>query len=177
MKLEEAKAIAIELISPQTHLIKDHFKKMLICGSIRRKQENVHDIDIVAIEKSGFDYKFGEPSLNYRIECLDPDGRNQPKDEKRFLLGPKLKRFMYKGISVDLYLANEKTFETLVLIRTGSKEHNIRLTTLAMGKNMKLKAGGEGLVDRENESMIYEDTEDGILMKLLGRIPKPEARN
>jgi len=177
MKLQEAKDIAIELISPDTHLIVNHFKKMVICGSIRRKREYVHDIDIVAIQKPENVYAFGEESLNSTISKLDPAGMNSPPEEKRFLLGDKIKRFMYKGIMVDLYLATERTFETLVLIRTGSKEHNIRLTTLAMGKNMKLKAGGEGLVDRENESMIYEDTEDGILMKLLGRIPKPEDRN
>lgn len=177
MKLQEAKDIAIELISPDTHLIVNHFKKMVICGSIRRKMENVHDIDIVAIQKPEHEYAFSEESLNSSISKLDPTGVSSPSEEKRFLLGDKIKRFMFKGIMVDLYLATEKTFETLVLIRTGSKEHNIRLTTLAMGKNMKLKAGGEGLVDRENESMIYEDTENGILTRLLGRVPTPEERN
>ena len=78
---------------------------------------------------------------------------------------------------IDLYLATEKTFGTLVLIRTGSAEHNVRLTTLAMGQSMKLKANGDGLVDRNNEKMVFENTEEGILMKLLGRVPPPEQRN
>ncbi|HII36249.1 MAG TPA: hypothetical protein HA319_04280 [Nitrosopumilaceae archaeon] len=77
---------------------------------------------------------------------------------------------------IDLYLANEQTFQTLVLIRTGSAEHNVRLTTIAKYKNMKLKADGKGLVDRNDESIIYENTEDGILQRLLGNVPVPEKR-
>jgi DNA polymerase/3'-5' exonuclease PolX len=85
---------------------------------------------------------------------------------------------------IDLYLADETTYETLVLIRTGSKDHNIRLTTLSKGKGWKLKASGAGLVrtngkeGKDEEILeVIDRTEDGILQKLLGRVPKPEERN
>ena len=155
-----------------------HFSKWTVCGSIRRQCETVKDIDIVAIRRPESEYKFGELGLEAWITGLDPLGSSEAKEKgiSRYLNGSLIKRFQYKEISVDLYLADQSTFETLKLIRTGSAEHNIRLTTLAMSKNLKLKANGTGLVERNDESKIIENTEDGILMALLGRIPKPEQR-
>ncbi len=177
MKREDANKICQDLIMGRGQLAR-HFKKWTVCGSIRRLKPEVNDIDIVAISKPDGEYQFGELSLANDIKRLDPEGVNlKEADSKRFLNGDKIKRFQYQGMMIDLYLATEKTFGTLILIRTGSKEHNIRLTTLAMGKGLKLKANGEGLVDRDNEKMVYENTEDGILMKLLGRIPSPEYRD
>lgn len=178
MKLEEAQEICNDLLKIRGQLSR-HFLKLVVCGSIRRHCDVVGDIDLVGIEKPN---AFGEPSLSQRINLIDPTGSHEAQElgkqgAARFLDGGKIKRFKYRNIMIDLYLADEKTFGTLVLIRTGSKEHNIRLTTLAISRNMKLKAGGEGLVDRNKESMVYDNTEDGILMKLLGRVPGPEQRN
>lgn len=179
MKLVEAEEICRNLFFGRGALAKV-LKTWTVCGSIRRQCENVGDIDIVAIQDiSG---GFGEPTLGQRINLIDPMGHHQSlklgkSAPSRYLDGAYIKRFQYRGIMIDLYLATEKTFGTLKLIRTGSKEHNVRLTTLAMSNNMKLKASGAGLVARNNESFVYEDTEDGILMKLLGRIPPPEQRN
>ena len=157
-----------------------HFKKYMICGSIRRMKESVNDIDIVAISKPESEYGFGDKTLDDAISLLHEGTTDKP------LLGEKLKRFFYRGISMDIYLANEKTFETLKLIRTGSKEHNIRLTTLARGKGLKLYANGSGLCkikggiynnEPEEIMAVVENTEDGILNNLLGRVPEPEQRN
>lgn len=177
MKREDALTICRDLLMNSGHLAL-HFEKYMVCGSIRRMKESVNDIDIVAIPKPDGKYQFGEPSLTDDIKRLDPVGAKLEKAyAARFLNGDKIKRFQYDGIMIDLYLATEKTFGTLVLIRTGSTEHNIRLTTLAMGQGRKLKASGKGLVDRYNEDMIFENTEDGILRNLLGRVPLPEQRD
>lgn len=183
MKLNDAAQLAGEVCG----ILGKHFIKILICGSIRRKKEEVNDIDIVAIRKHESEYNFGDPTLEDDIIRLDPFGAKLAKEGKakadRFLNGTKIKRFYYKGMMVDLYLADEKTYETLVLVRTGSKDHNVRLTTLARGKGWKLKADGAGLVRTEgegkNEKIIeyIDTTEAGILQKLLGRVPKPEERN
>jgi len=178
MQLKQAELICRDLLIGKGQLV-THFAKYSVCGSIRRLCENVGDIDIVAIEEPN---KFGEPSLLQRINLIDPTGRHESQKlgkqaPGRFLDGPNIKRFKYKGIMIDLYLATEKTFGTLKLIRTGSKAHNIRLTTLAMDKNMKLKASGAGLVARSQESFVFENTEDGILNKLLGKVPPPNQRN
>lgn len=157
-----------------------YFEEYMVCGSIRRMKESVNDIDIVAISKPESEYGFGDITLDDAISLLHEGTTDKP------LLGEKLKRFFYKGITIDIYLANEKTFETLTLIRTGSKEHNIRLTTLARGKGLKLYANGNGLCkikggiynnEPEEIMAVVEDTEDGILNNLLGRVPTPEQRN
>ena len=182
MKLEEARAIANNLLNE----IGGHFEILQIVGSVRRNCEAVHDIDFVGIRKS--EYNFGELSLEAHIQILDPMGYVETKTKTnitRFLDGPLIKRFRYKEASIDLYLADGSTFETLKLIRTGSKEHNIRLTTLARSKGLKLFASGKGLCkikggiyNNEPEEIVkvVENTEDGILQNLLGRIPKPEER-
>ena len=185
MKLKDAVPVGLNLISGEGNL-QTHFIKWRFCGSIRRQKEEVFDIDIVAIEKH--DYSIGEPTLDDNIKKLDPRGFEESKKlgksgVQRFSLGESIKRFRYKDIIIDIYLADEKTYETLILIRTGSKEHNIRLTTLARGKGLKLFAGGQGLCkihmekNKEVIDKIVDNTEDGILLQLLGKIPKPEERD
>jgi len=184
LNLQEASKLADEVCEK----LSDHFAKVLVCGSIRRKKEEVNDIDIVAIPKKESEYEFGDHTLSDDIKILDPAGNVLAKHKQagpdRFLDGPAIKRFFYFGMMIDLYLADETTYETLVLIRTGSKDHNVRLTTLAKGKGWKLKASGAGLVrtngkeGKEEQILeVIDITENGILQKLLGRIPKPEERN
>lgn len=180
MKREDAVTICNNLLTGSGQLGR-YFKTFTVCGSIRRKRPEVNDIDIVAIPIDESEYVFGEPTLAAHIGSIDPDGLRQSKElgkqaAGRFLNGDKIKRFMFHEMMIDLYLATEDNYECLVLIRTGSTEHNVRLTTLAKYKNMKLKAGGEGLVDRDNESIRYETTEEGILKRLLGKYVEPENR-
>ncbi len=178
-ELKYAEKIAYELLEK----LQSHFIRYQICGSIRRKKSTVGDIDLVAIPK--VNYKFGDESLSNFIKRIDPEGYELAKSldkpgVKRFLDGDLIKRFTFKGISVDLYLANENTFDTLVLIRTGSKEHNIKLTSIARSKNLKLFASGKGLCEvdeSDNIIKIISMKEDEILSTLLGYIPPPKARN
>jgi len=178
-ELKCAEKIAYELLQK----LQSHFIRYQICGSIRRKKFTVGDIDIVAIPK--VNYKFGDESLSNFIKRIDTEGCELAKSlgkqgAKQFLDGDLIKRFTFKGISVDLYLANENTFGTLVLIRTGSKEHNIKLTSIARRKNLKLFASGKGLCEvdeSDNIIKIISMKEDEILSTLLGYIPLPTVRN
>lgn len=180
MKLQEAEAVCQDLIMG-TGMLASHFSQWTVCGSIRRKKEEVKDIDIVAVEKTN--YQFGEPTLSARIRELDGEGPKLPTQNKRFLDGKSIKRFMYKGIMIDIYLATEKNFSCLSLIRTGSEGHNIRLATLAKGKNMRLFASGEGVCEYVMEGnkaiplKCHAKTEEEILTLLLGRVPEPEKRD
>jgi len=179
--LEQAQVI-IDKLMPTLGL---HIKSLTVCGSFRRKKRFINDIDIVMIERKNYD--FGQLTLSERIVQLDPKGEIEAKalgksGAGRFLNGDKIKRFKYDGIMIDLYLATEQNYSCLILIRTGSALHNIKLTTLAKSKGLKLFAGGEGLcktslnngVELITETM--ENTEDGILSNLLTTIPKPEER-
>jgi len=178
MKLEKAWTLTKELDLDKN--IGKHVLRGLICGSVRRNKPEVHDIDWVIIKKQESNYNFGDETLDATIKRIHDNKKNKP------MLGSKLKRFSFKGESVDLYIANEKTFECITLIRTGSAEHNVKLTILARQKGLKLYANGSGLCkikggiyNNEPEEIleVIETTEDGILKNLLGRIPEPKDRD
>lgn len=187
MKLVDARKIAHELLDLDIGPLDKHFKIFNVCGSIRRERSEVNDIDIVAILKTN--YGFGEESLSDTIRKLDPTGLTEAKESgkptSRFLDGHDIKRFLYKGIMIDIYLAKPEEFETLILIRTGSTSHNIQLTTLARGKGMKLFASGMGLwkvipnpkdLKNPTPTELVSNTERGILETLLGKYVEPKDR-
>ena len=100
MRLEEAKLIAErvkETLSP-------HCDRIEITGSIRRGKPLVHDIDIVMIPKPGEDLVLS--SLLCSIGTIELDG-------------PKIKRVRLskENIAIDIYLATQATWATLLLIR------------------------------------------------------------
>ncbi len=151
LPLAEARKIAEEL---KVELEPYCFGSM-IAGSIRRRRPIVHDIDMVC-----------QPShLHALILKLRSMGCNYG--------GDKLARFVYKEVQVDLYFATPESWATLLLIRTGSKENNIRLCSIARNKGMKLHADGSGLfrievqgcsgkevlIARSSEEAIYESLE------------------
>jgi len=176
LKLGDAEAIVVELKHKDN--LGQHIAWGQICGSIRRKKEFVNDIDWVIVPFPESKYYFSQESLDTTIKRLGGD-------DPEIMLGSKIKRFMYKGISVDIYIADMETYQTLMLIRTGSKEHNIMLTTLAREKGLKLFASGKGLCkvkggiyNNEPEEIIevVENTELGILTNLVGNYVPPEVR-
>jgi len=143
MKLAEAQGIANEIY----FLLKPHCTKIEIVGSIRRQKPEVKDIDIVLIPSNTWE-------LSKEIDRLGPP----------IMDGEKLRRVEYKGTQVDLYYATPETWATLLLIRTGSKENNIRLCSRARYLGMKLKANGDGiigidgqLIPIESEEQIYKE--------------------
>lgn len=140
MRLEEAEKLANEFIAE----VSPFCERIQVAGSIRRKKPMVADIDLVVIVKDWF-------GLNVALQKLG----------KLILDGPKLKRILYKGEQIDMYVATSKMWATLLLIRTGSANHNIRLCTIARSKGMHLSASGDGLFDSEGKR-IAGDTERSI---------------
>lgn len=115
-----------------------------LAGSIRRKKPIVRDIDIVVELKpnnldnlKNFISKLGEVKLK----------------------GDKLIRFIATdNVQVDIYIGTKENYESLLLIRTGSKEHNVKLTTRAMSMGLKLTA--HGLIVTKNNSIIATSERD-----------------
>jgi DNA polymerase/3'-5' exonuclease PolX len=79
-----------------------------------------------------------------------------------------------EGIPFEIYIADHNTYEVLRLIRSGSADHNKMLCQKAKEKGWQLKAGGTGLVDKDGN--IIDNTERGILEKLLGKYVEPQDR-
>lgn len=154
MELERAKAIANEVITRLAPVC----LRVEVAGSIRRRRPFVRDIDIVLIPTDLWDVSYG-------IKGLGP----------AVLSGDKLKRVNYKGVQVDLYFATPETWATLLLIRTGSKENNIRLCTLAKKRGWHLAANGDGLFNEEKER-IAGDSEESIYEALSLPYQEPWER-
>ena len=138
MELQEAEKLAEEFICE----IADYCEKVRIVGSIRRRRPQVKDVDLVLIVRDWFNFTIKLQQIS-RIK-ID---------------GEQVKRLTYKGEQIDLYLADNKTYEALTLIRTGSSQHNIRLAMLAQKKGMKLSHKGltrNGVVIASTEKEIFE---------------------
>lgn len=158
MRLETAKAIARQI----RVTLAPHCERIETVGSIRREKPVVHDIDIVLIPKPYAVVMMG--GLLTTIGELKADGH---KVKRLFLID--------YSITVDIYIATPASWATLVLIRTGSKENNIRLCTLARRKGWQLKANGDGLFNEQGKR-IAGDSEQSIYQALGIPYQEPHER-
>jgi len=179
-----AREIADELVND----LSGFCDRIEIVGSLRRRKQIVNDIDIIAIPRSiqmndetlfGLPRNIrGEPVQENLLEkrlsqlCL----RGQLDLEAN---GSQIKRFLKTvdgdTIPIDIYIATEQTWWTLLLIRTGSRSHNIRLARRAMDLHMHLKADGSGLFT-PGGSLIPIHSEEEIFLHLGLRYRPPEER-
>ncbi len=158
ISLERAEAVAkaiVEKLSPYCIRIE-------VVGSIRRRVSWVHDIDIVLIPLPE-----GMWNLNSEMAYLC-----RPKPIKG---GDKIAHIDIGDIPVDIYFADEKTWATLLLIRTGPTEQNIRLCSRAKQRGWHLAANGDGLFNEAGER-IAGDTEVSIFEKLGLKYVEPRER-
>lgn len=140
MELEKAKVIAQTVVKA----IKPYCTKVEVVGSIRRQKATVNDIDLVAIPRDRWNLDLALMRMgNYKMS------------------GNKIARIDMDGTQVDVYFAHESTWATLLLIRTGSKENNICLATLAKKKGWHLAASGDGLFNEKGQR-IAGDSEESI---------------
>ena len=154
MELERARKIAdavVKRLSP-------YCQKIEVAGSIRRRKPRVKDVDLVLIPNDLW-------SLHGELMKL-----GQLK-----MSGKKIMRVIVGSTQVDIYIADEATWATLLLIRTGSKENNIRLCSRAKDMGWHLAASGDGLFN-ETGKRIAGDTEISIYNALGLRWQRPEER-
>ena len=140
MELEKGQRIATEVIK----LLSPYCKRIQVAGSIRRRKLEVNDIDLVLIPDNLW-------NLHQEIMRLG----------KVRMSGSRIMRVTVGLAQIDLYFADEENWATFLLIRTGSKENNIRLATLAKKRGWHLAANGDGLLNEEGER-IAGDTEQSI---------------
>jgi len=155
MELERAQKIADAVVKR----LAPHCSRIEVAGSIRRKKPQVNDIDLVLIPQDPW-------SLHGELMKL-----GQLK-----MSGKKIVRVIVGSTQVDLYIAEPETWATLLLIRTGSKENNIRLATLAKNKGWHLAASGDGLFDGTGKR-IAGDSEESIYEALGLAYQEPWERN
>jgi len=153
IELERAQRIAeavIKRLSP--------YCRIEVVGSVRREKPQVKDIDFVLIPSDLW-------NLTHEIK-----GMGMVKAS-----GDKLTRVMVGNVQVDLYFATPATWATLLLIRTGSAESNIRLATMAKKKGWHLAASGDGLFNEVGQR-IAGDSEESIYEALGLLYREPQER-
>jgi len=144
MELANAKVIANTVVKA----LEPYCDKIQVAGSIRRQKPVVNDIDLVLILRDQWNLDLALMRMgNYKMS------------------GKKIARIEMDSIPLDVYFATAETFPTLLLIRTGSKENNIRLATLAKKRGWRLAASGGGLFNEHGER-IAGDTEESIYQAL-----------
>ena len=152
--LERAEKIAEAVVKR----LEPYCKKIEVAGSVRRKRPWVNDVDFVLVPDDLW-------NLHHEIK-----GLGQVK-----VGGSKIMRVMVGSTQVDFYFADEHTWATLLLIRTGSAENNIRLATRAQQLGWHLAASGDGLFN-EKGKRIAGDTEISIYNALGLPYQRPEER-
>jgi hypothetical protein len=132
-----------------------HSERIEIAGSIRRTRPQVGDIDLVAIPRfeSG-ETLFGDGAVSLRSTEFH---RALRQIAPLKMDGEKILRFEWPSssrdadtasvtkIGVDIYIATPESWATLLVIRTGSEQHNIYLAERARKLGGKLHADGAGL--------------------------------
>ncbi len=135
-------------------------KKIVLAGSLRRKQKDIGDIDLLVesnTPKSVIDFFCSLPEVTNII------AKGTTKASVRI---------QEEGRQVDLRVVPKKSFGSALQYFTGSKEHNILLRQRAQKKGLKLSEYG---LFRGNKHIAGETEEE--IYKILG-VPmvSPEKR-
>lgn len=156
--------------------------KIQIAGSIRRKAQFVHDIDLIAWPIMDTDEQldlFGESRVITarpgRLLALIEQTPGATKLEYK-KNNPKIIRFLYDGVPVEIYLteARGQNFGALLQMRTGPATYNEVLAMLAKFKGRQYRAG-YGIFDREDHR-LDDDSERRIIELCGAKYVEPTRR-
>jgi DNA polymerase (family 10) len=143
------------------YLLAHGVEHVSLAGSLRRMKETIGDIDVLA-------------------------GSDRPAQVMyQFVHGPEVKEIIGQGqtkasvrlkddVQVDLLVVPDKSYGAALQYFTGSKEHNIKLRSLAIDKGYKLNEFG--LFLKDTDEMVAGHTEEDIYRALGVDIMPPEMR-
>jgi DNA polymerase (family 10) len=136
-------------------------KRLSIAGSLRRWKETIGDLDILASSDSP------DEMMEYFVKY---------NDVQRVLLkgSTKTSVVLNDNLQVDLRVVEDKSFGAALQYFTGSKEHNVKMRSIAIKQGFKLNE--YGLFDKETEKFIVGENEEEIYKKLGLLSIEPELR-
>ena len=136
-----------------------HVKQVEICGSLRRMQETIGDLDLIVVSDDSEDTLRRFVSMA-QVQSVYSHGR------QRALVR------LAVGMDADLSTVPAESWGTALIAWTGSKAHNIHLRTLAKKKGYLLD--DYGLF--RGTTMIAGRTEKEVYRKLGLQYIEPELR-
>ena len=168
--LEEAREVAEDLIT----LLRPACERIQVAGSIRRNKARVGDIELLAISKVGpaiihLDARVAEllakGILDYRLNKRG--ARTYGRLNKLLIHAP-------SGMPVDLFSTVDKYWGMALVVRTGSREFNIRVMTRFKALGLK----GHAYAGVEDLAGPYYDcpTEEDVFRLLQWPYVPPEKR-
>lgn len=145
-----------------------HCDRIQIAGSIRRQCPFVNDIDLVAVPKS-----LAELQARCR-ERATPVTEGKQNSIYRLSDGTQLDLFIAHDRERDMFDDIPSNWGSVLLCRTGSKEHNIKIAQVAQRLGLKWETM-RGLVDDAGH-IVAAETEQAILKTLNLDWIAPEKR-
>jgi DNA polymerase (family 10) len=152
VRLDQATSIAEDILEQMKKV--PGIRRMELCGSVRRRKETIHDIDILATADDS------KPVMDAFV--------NLPGVQKVIGHGDTKSSVMMAGIdhhssriliNVDLRVVSDDQFPFALNYFIGSKEHNVRLRQRAIDRGLKLNeyalAGEKKNVPCKEEADIY----------------------
>ena len=128
---------------------------------MRRKKETIGDLDILASSKKPNDV------MDYFVEY---------SEVKRVLLkgSTKTSVLLNDDVQVDLRVVSDKSFGAALQYFTGSKEHNVKMRSIAIKRGYKLNE--YGLFKKDTEDFVVGKDEEDVYKKLGLEYIEPELR-
>lgn len=163
------RATAILLADEIKSELEPFCERIEIAGSLRREKLDVGDIEILYVPKfedRQADMFTTEPYdiANEKISEWLNNGTisKRPGVDGRFTWGLKNKLAIHRdGIPIDFFATTIPCWWVSLVIRTGGKESNLKLTNGAIAKGMHLNAYGEG-VTLQNKTVIPATSEHHV---------------
>lgn len=144
-------------------------KKLELSGSLRRKQDTIGDIDILAVSD--------------KPEIVMDKFVHLPLVDKIIAQGETKSSVIAKerNIQVDLRLVKDSQFGAALVYFTGSQGFNIKIRHIAVKKNYKVNEYGVFAIKKtkageEKETLIASKTEEEVFSSLAMDYIEPELR-
>ncbi len=138
---------AVKLGDEIVEVIADLCTEIEIFGSIRRRLPQVHDIDMALIPKP---FMWSGTILTRLKKHFEAKG----VDFYLHKVGPGLAQiWLDHDLSVDIWVATASKWGLIRLLKTGSAQHNIKLSSIAKRQGKKITE----LPDMTTERAIFEE--------------------
>lgn len=132
-----------------------------LAGSLRRRQETIGDIDILVSSRNA------RPVMERFIKLAGPGGVQAHGETKSSIRTG-------QGIQVDLRVVEPDSFGAALVYFTGSKEHNIRIRSLAV--RMGLTVNEYGVFKGKSQKRVAGRSETDVYRVLGMKWVPPELR-
>jgi len=167
-KKRSKKTYSLQEILPIANEIKNELKKLKevkqieIAGSIRRQQQTVGDIDIIATSKN-------TKKVIDKFVSLKQVKKVLAKGETKAIV------VLNNNIQADIRVVPEESYGAALQYFTGDKQHNIALRIIAKNKGFKLSE--YGIFDIKTNKKFITKTESQVYNLLGFNLIPPKERN